>query len=190
MAKKDAQQPAAPPMANIPKAPFGGRIGDAKWPFVFSILIFLAVLAVWAALYFLNQNIDSKISDLDQQTKNLQTSENDQATTRIIGLEKEINDAKKLLASHVYSSKGFGALESLTLPNVQLNNLNLDIKGGKASFGGRTETYNSLARQMLVFENATSTVRGINVSGISLNQSGGIGFSMNLDLNPGLFNNK
>ncbi len=190
MARKEAPQTSVPPMANIPKVPFGGKIRDAKWPFVLSMLIFLAVLATWVVLYFLNQNIDSKISNLDQQTKNLQTSENDQATTRVLDLEKEINDAKKLLASHVYSSKGFAALEGLILPNVQLNNLNLDIKGGKASFGGKTESYNSLARQILVFENATSTVKKVDVSGISLNQTGGVGFGMALDLNQDLFSNK
>ena len=126
------------------------------------------------------------MSDLKQQIKVLESKENKEMQTKIIALEKTLKNTKTLLKSHIYSSQIFDWLEKLTLGQVQWTSFDLKAKTGQLSLKGQTANYNTLAKQILIFENDPE-VKNIKTSGIALSQLGGVGFSMEIVLEPKIF---
>ena len=159
------------------------KIEEARWPFILGLSIFALVILIWLGLFFYNKSLDIKAKDLDKKLSDLQSEGNRASLEKILDLSNGLKQAGGLLDSHIYSSNAFRLIEELTLPNLQWLSFNLDIDSGKATMTGRTQSYNALARQILIFENdMDKRISKINTSNISLDHNGGVGFSMDIVL--------
>ena len=205
--KETINQPAGSPGAEAPKEKlkFGAsmkanlklpqlrQIGrgfeDARWPVITSIIILCLVVLTWAGFFFYYKSLEKQKANLNNRAAELNIKENQDMTRNILDLEKDLKKTKKLLDSHVYASRALKLLEDNTLSNAQLLDFNLDVKSGLISAGGLAQTYAVLAKQILLLEKQDS-IKSVKVSKVSLDQLGGVGFSIEINLKENFFNKK
>lgn len=175
------------------KLPQLGQVGrnleEARWPAFLSVLILVLVLLIWGGFFFYYKSLQTQKDNLNQRADEIYTSDNKDMTAKILNLEKDLKKAEKLIDSHVYASRALKLMEDYTLPNVQLLDFNLDVKSGLISAGGLAQTYTILAKQILLLEKQDS-IKSVKVSNVSLDQLGGVGFSMEVSLKDNFFNKK
>lgn len=165
----------------------GRGFEDARWPVMASIIILCLVVLTWAGFFFYYKSLEKQKANLNNRAAELNTKENQDMTRNILDLEKDLKKTKKLLGSHIYASQAIVFLENYILPDVQLLDFNLNIPNGQISFSCLARTYATVARQILVLQQQEA-VQDVKFSGVSLNQLGGVGLSMDIRLKQNLFN--
>jgi len=122
----------------------------------------------------------------------IEQSLNTQKTTEEISLEKQVFDYQKklqdisfLLEKYNRPSNFLKFLEDSTHPEVVFTKLNLNPKR-RAVLTGVAKNFMVLGQQLLILQEREE-VSQANLSNISIEKSGEIGFSLNLSLNPSLF---
>jgi hypothetical protein len=173
-----------PSMHNLRLPKLEQSFKETRWPLAASIIILLIVAFAWLALFFYDKSLAKEEAELDSQITVLQ-EENRKLTLKIKDLYETLKAAKIIIAEHVYTTKVFQELENLSLPNVQFVDFNLS-SAGNLGLSGRAQTYNALAKQILIFEKS-EYVEGIKVSGISLDQAGGVQFKTEISLDTKIF---
>lgn len=158
---------------------FKREIREAKWPMILCVVLLALVLLIWLGLFVYNKSLDGQVKNLESKLQDLKKEENREMAKKIKDLESSLEITKTLLNSHLYTSQVFEFIEKLVLPNVQFADFNLNSKNSQVSLTGSAQTYNTLARQMLIFQQEKE-VKEVKVSGISLDQLGGIKFSMQM----------
>lgn len=171
-------------LPGIPRFPkMSGHIySDSKLPLVLSLIILFAVVFIWLGLFFYNRSLDKEQEILFQKMEQLKKEENKEMVNKIISMEKGLKSAKGLLAAHTYPSNIFGFLERLTFANVAWEKFDFDAEGLESSLSGRAQTYNVIAKQILVFQSEPA-IANISVSGVQLDQNGGVSFSAKIIFN-------
>lgn len=164
----------------------GQNLQEARWPVALSAGILFLTLIIWAGFFFYYSSLEKKKDSLNKRIEELNTKESKEMTARILDLEGDLKSANNLLNSHVYSSRALRFLEDNILPNVQLKEFKLDIKTGQISSGGMAQTYNVLAKQILLLEKQ-EVVKSVRASGIALDKLGGVGFKIDILLKDKFF---
>jgi len=103
-----------------------------------------------------------------------------------LNLESGLKEIKGLLGAHIFPSEAFKLLEDNILTGVRLLDFKLDARTSDIAASGLAQTYSTLAKQLLILENL-DIVKEVKISGVSLNQLGGVGFQLNIILNKDFF---
>jgi macrodomain Ter protein organizer (MatP/YcbG family) len=179
--------------ANL-KLPQLGEMGrgfeEARWPIILAVSILILTLLTWVGFFFYHKSLQSKKDSLNKRADEIYTSSNKDMTAKILDLEKDLKQVKKLIDAHVYPSRTLKFLEDYILPNVQLLDFSLDVNSGIITASGAAQTYAILAKQILLLEKQESIIESVRVSDISLGQLGGIGFSMEIIINGNFLSKK
>lgn len=119
--------------------------------------------------------IEKEILDFNDLNKNIKV------------LSEEIDLVQGALNKHIYWTKFFTLLEKYTLPEVYYSGVSAGINGA-LSLSASTNSYEAVARQLKVLqqEQAQEFVQSVVINSASLGTDG-VGFSVNLVLNPDLF---
>lgn len=178
--------------ANL-KLPELGQVGrnleEARWPVILAVLILVLALLTWAGFFFYHKSLQKQKDSLNKRADEIYTSNNKEMTAKILDLEKDLKQVKKLLDAHVYPSRALKFLEDYTLPNAQLLDFSLDVSSGVITGSGLAQTYAVLAKQILLLEKQEE-IKSVKISNVSLDQLGGVGFSIEIVLNKNFLNKK
>jgi len=98
-----------------------------------------------------------------------------------LGWQEKIKVFKEIFENHKISSNFFSLLESSCQQNVQLTRLNLATEDSRVSLEGKTESFQSLGEQFLIFRE-NEKVRDLILSNISLDREGKVNFSLTFSL--------
>ncbi len=74
-------------------------------------------------------------------------------------------------------------LEELTLPQVRFIEFGADLSQAKITLTTETVNYNILAKQIVAFEQ-DSRIEKVELSEVSLGDTGGVGSELEIELNP------
>lgn len=149
----------------------------------------LVILLVYLGLVFYNAYLQKQSERLD-----LELQQGEQLFTQYKLLEEEalllskrLESAKAILEKHVYWTKVFSALERLTIEDVYYDTIAANLNG-VITLSASAPNYTAVARQYLVFQQATEIIESIQISGASgdvlANQ---VDFNIILKLKPYLF---
>ena len=136
------------------------------------IIAFVIVGLAYMGLNFYKTNTVIKIEDLRTEISKLDVkiSEYREFQKEILSLREKTEDVKKVLNKHIYWSKLFEYLEQYTISDVYYTSLAGDLNGLiKINAVGRD--YDSVARQLLVFEEANNFVDNVVISSIKSNEA-------------------
>lgn len=139
--------------------------------FIVSILLLAFVILItfglWGYKLHLKENIEKASAEID----NLQGQRDFEAEKEFSTLKVKIEDFKKILEGHIYPSNIFEMLEELTIPEVDFFEMQANLLDNEISIKAESDDYNSLARQIVVFEN-DDRIKEIDLSGVVLNDRG------------------
>lgn len=124
----------------------------------------------------------SNIEKIRGQIEEIESKQDKEMAQKILDTHKTITSVRGLLKNHIYSTQFFDALEKTTLPRVQWYNFTL-LTDGNASLSGKADSYSTLAKQIIAFEEAKFK---ISVSGISYKKDG-VEFSATTEFDPKIF---
>jgi len=123
--------------------------------------IFGMTIVAWAALFSFKSKIDADIELTRYQIDDLERKRDKVLETEILVFSRRLSALSKIIDSHVYTSKLFPVIESLTLPSVFYSSMSLSfdddtnpgtqgVKLVKVDLHGKAANLLELARQLVV----------------------------------------
>ncbi len=135
------------PSSFIPKSPTKNvvRPRGVRKIYVFtylSLVLFFGTLIASAGTFFFDITVKNQLAAQKQELANEQNAFNARDLERLRELENRIENAKRLLGTHVSVADLFGALEHSTVATVQLTGASYE----RTEFGGITMAVNALTK--------------------------------------------
>ncbi len=149
------------------------------------ILFFLLSLAAFGGVYFYKQLISNQISDINASLEKIKKDFNPELIGQLSQTSEAIESAKSLLASHRSPSRIFELIEKNTLPSVAFSSFSFASVSSSVMLNGEAKSFAALAEQLDVFEK-DSLIKGVLLASPSLLQTGNVGFSIKVDLDPSI----
>ncbi|NUM25535.1 MAG: hypothetical protein HUU49_02805 [Candidatus Buchananbacteria bacterium] len=162
-----------------------------------AILIFVVVLLVVGAYFSITWyqfNITKQINDFETEISNLdkQITSAQASKDAALDLQQRLKTVKDLLDNHVYWTKFFALLEKNTVDEVYFTNFAMTGQD-KLVLAAVGKDYESVARQLVAFQEATDFVKSVRIDSASTEfdfETGdnfGVNFNINLEFQPGVF---
>lgn len=153
-----------------------------------AILIFIMSLVAAGAAYGYQYYLTGQIASKDASLRAAEGAFNPGTIQELVRMDSRLNQAETLLGKHVAPSAIFYFLSTITLERVQLTSLDYNLQpDGSATLalGGTADSFSSVALQSDQFGSSKS-LRDIIFSGINVNDSGKVNFSVNASVDPAL----
>ncbi|MDD2807448.1 MAG: hypothetical protein PHW95_02945 [Patescibacteria group bacterium] len=158
--------------------------------FITILLIISTYLGItWYQLKIAQEikNIEGQIKDYDSK---IAAKENEK--TSALDLQQRLILVKQLFDGHVYWTRFFDLLEKYTSSEVYYTNFSM-VGQDKLVISAVGMDYQSVARQLVAFENATDFVKSVRIDSASAKidsadgKFAGVNFNINLEFVPGVF---
>jgi hypothetical protein len=143
------------------------------------VVVISLVLFVWQSLI-----LNARLTKINNEIKGLEAAQQSQAAQKFIVVQSQLRSLREILTNHVYASKIFAWLESLTHKQVSFSNTSMEFKGSRISIKGLAASHEVLAEQIIIFENDSNIVK-VEVQSIQIG-SQGVGFSLNIEFDKSL----
>lgn len=157
--------------------------------FIFLLVLFFAGSAGYVflsaqakSLQKSNQEIDAAVSALQKQIRKSGLEQG------ISDVEKTTNDFQAVFAKHKIASNVFGFLREICHKKVQIEKIDVNTADSSANLVCQTENLRDLGEQALILSD-NPQVKKFEVSGVSINEKGGVDFNVNLSFDPQIIAN-
>lgn len=173
------------PKASLTAASRGGGVGIF---FLLALLIFALSLISAGAVLGYQRFLNNTITDKDESLRKAEGAFDAGTIQDLLRLDNRLTQARGLLQKHVAPSAILYFLSTITLERVQLNSFDMTLnKDGGASLGitGVADSYSSVALQSDQF-GSTKVLKDVIVSGVSVNDTGKVSFSVHATVDPSL----
>ncbi len=172
-------------------ATFSIDVGRRKWTLLVFTALFLAIIG--GGYYLLSDRIDdsrSRLSDVEMRlaAENMNISKQLEAWSEYEDLEVRLGILDDVLNKHIVISRLFDFLEIHTLPTVSYQSANWS-EGGDLSLDVIADSFDSAARQLLVYEDS-EVVKRVDATSFAAQVSGETGeveevtFQLTVGLDP------
>jgi Tfp pilus assembly protein PilN len=159
-----------------------------KWLDILFYVSLAFLLVSFIGYLVLGQLIKNSQKNLDQLRLALQqgTTQNQELEKSILTYQKKIKDFSSIISSRSSVGAFFEFFQGKIHPKVWFNELSLDPLNHKISLSGHTQNFESLGQQMLIFR-GEKMIKEVELKGVSVNEKGGIDFSLSLTFNQQVF---
>ena len=145
--------------------------------FAFSIFIFFGIKFGYTSY------LDDQSIKIDQQLESLAKKINEADQEKFIGFYSQIVNLRTVLEKHLFVSNTFKILEKYIIQTVFFKDSSFDVNSNTIQAMGSTDSFNSLAQQMAIFEKAPEITK-VSLDAVSLQPSGGVTFTIKLQVQP------
>lgn len=162
------------------------------WPKVL-LAVGLILLLAFLGSYFYLQKAQQDLSEaIEEKNRALvKTPEERTLEESLLLVEAKVKSFGGLLSKHKKTENVFKFLEEITHPKVWFSSFDLNTEEGTIGLSGTAEDFVALEQQRLILLELISAedtfLKAINLSGISMEEGGGINFSLQLTLDPQIF---
>jgi len=132
-------------------------------------------LLLWGSLVIYKNVLTGQINDLKKKQSEVFNEKDKEIAAKIVELEKGSVLVQGLLKTHLYASGAFDKLAETTIPRVQWQSFDLGVADRIINLKGFSADYATLAKQILALDEGGFT--NVKIGNISLDKSGGVGFS-------------
>lgn len=144
--------------------------------FWFGVVLGLFVIIVGAIVGGYQANLEDRIATLDGQLQITEDTRDKDKEKALLDVERQSRIMRELLASKLYWTQAFSAVEGMMQAGVRLTSLEGSAADALISFQATANTYADVARQIKAFSDGTG-VTDLTVSKITTSQQGGAEFS-------------
>jgi len=154
------------------------------------ILLILSLL-VFGGLFLYSQLLNKKLDNIKQEKSDLESRRDSQTELTIEKIGKKLDLVENLFKEHLYWSKLFSEIEKAVVPQVYFSESKFNFIDEEVNLllAGKARTYTAVAQQMVSFKE-NSSIEKIEVSNISLSESGGIDFDLSISFSKSVLLNK
>ncbi|MDD5430633.1 MAG: hypothetical protein PHP03_00150 [Candidatus Pacebacteria bacterium] len=160
------------------------------WPWRFlvfsSLLLFISVLSFAGLTLGYEPYLNSQIKKIDANLASLSAGIKQEDKERLITTYSQSVNLKKILDSHVLSSKVFTMLEKNTSPRVYFTNMDLDVANKRVSLNGVADSYVVLSQQLAAFDNEPD-IKSFLLEDSQMRENGSVQFRALLNVSDNLF---
>jgi len=143
------------------------------------IIVILATFGLWGY----KNNLIKEKENLENRMMELEGQRDLDLEANFMNLKKGIESFKNILKTHIYPSYLFEMLEELTLPRVRFVEFAADLSQAKITLTSEAVSYNILAKQIVAFEQ-DPRIKKVELSTVGLEDTGGVGSELEIELNP------
>lgn len=147
--------------------------------FAFALLAFLGIRFGYRAY------LDRQIESVDAETKGLAVQVNADEQERFTVLYSQLLHLKSVLEKHLFTANAFPFLERYTASGLTFNDADLKVNDLKLTLNGVATTFETVAGQMAVFEQARE-VRNVTLEKVNL-ATGNVSFTIGVVFKPEAF---
>lgn len=151
--------------------------------FFLPVALLIIVVLVYLGLWGYKLSLDSKNKALDKNIEELNSQRDLKLENEFITIKESIDNLKTLIKKRVYPVSFFNLFEQITLARVWFPNFSVDFKEGKIDGDIEANNYNTLAKQIIVFEQ-DGHIKKVEVSSVGLRDSGGVGAKIQIEFSP------
>ncbi|MBI5153407.1 MAG: hypothetical protein HZA36_03035 [Parcubacteria group bacterium] len=149
------------------------------------LLLFILTLGFYMAMqYWYLPNITDDTTSILSETRKLSDEIPKDKRDQVLATYSQVLNIKKLLGSHVYSSKLLTWLEKNTHVGVFIDTTTISILRNTIDILGKAQDKDGIAEQVAVFESLPE-VKSVKLSDVQL-QTAPAGFHIIITLKPGL----
>ena len=128
------------------------------WPwrmFILFVLLFACAVITYLGLLFgYKPYVESQITGAEDELKNLSAQISSEEQSNFVEFYSQISNLKGMLAKHVFSSKLIPLIEAATDQKVVYTGTTLSIADRTFKIQGLASSYEVLAGQLALYENA------------------------------------
>ncbi len=140
------------------------------------------VLIIFGGLLFYNNNLETKIQDLDVAFINFNKERDREQEARIKEVDAKLTQIQSLLCSHIFWSEGFKKIQQLILPSITFNYLTASVPELKFEFRATAPNLTTIAKQGANFL-ADDSIDDISINQIKVLTTGQAEFAVRLTFN-------
>ena len=133
---------------------------------------------------YLTSQRQKEYDSLTAQLAQEETPDQKALETSVLGYKQKLQDFSKVLNAHTAPSRFFASLEQLIYPSVYFDNLTLNPMDRTAVISGKVDSFQSLAKQVVILENAKQFLDSVTLAKINLGSDGKIEFTINATVQP------
>jgi len=164
--------------------------GKKFWWIDILFYFFAALLILTIIFYFvLDIQISAQNHEIEKFSADIEkfgTPEQREIEKKVFNYQKKIKEVSGLAKEHKISSNFFKLIEENTFSEVYFPTVSLDVKGFKAELIGRTEDFENLSKQLILFEK-NENIKNIKAFNSILDNDAKAIFNLTLLLSPELF---
>ncbi|KKU52187.1 MAG: hypothetical protein A3H69_01445 [Candidatus Sungbacteria bacterium RIFCSPLOWO2_02_FULL_47_9] len=157
--------------------------------FVFSMIIFLGVIASFGVLYFFSGRLEAQNADLKEQIASVENELDPELLKRLMVTSATLENGQKLLSNHVIASNVFEFLQQSTHPKVEYRSFTYSYIDKKVNLSTIADSFAVLARQIGVYESSDG-LSSVAFSGLNTDPDNNIAFNLSLLFKPSLVHYK
>lgn len=162
-----------------------------KLPLWQNILFYFSLASLLAAVisYFIFANSlkksENSLKGLEEVLSRERTSEMSKLEQGILSWQKKIKDFSGLFSKHLFPSKAFDYLGTITHPKVWFSKASLNSDEARLELAGEAENFLVFSQQLLVLKKDPQ-IKSFVPSSLKIGKKGKIDFSLTLYLDPQL----
>lgn len=152
---------------------------------IFYLSLILLVCSV-IGFFILNHSVGKareSLKSIDYKLANQTTTERVSLEKEILIQEDKINSFSLLLDNHFKNSNVFEYFQGLCHPKVSFSQFVLNSKSGTITAAGETQSFITLGQQLMIYQKDPLTKK-VDISQITMDRFGKIGFSLSLSFDP------
>lgn len=156
--------------------------------FFLALIIFVMSMVAAGAAYGAARYLDSQIAKKDVMLQKDEGAFNASTIQELVRMDIRIAQARSLVQKHISPSALLFFLSTITLERVQFTSFNFSLNAGggaSLSLNGTADSFSGVALQSDQF-NTSKVLKDVVFSGISVNESGKITFSVSATVDPDL----
>lgn len=158
-------------------------------PLFIAGILLLSVILGYVILIRIETTSLSTTQDLEFEIAKVGTKDDKEAETEVRNYERKIKDLTSFMGGSIKLSRFFNNFEDLVHPQVWFSSFQLDTTLRQVVVQGKTVDFQILEQQLLFLRSKTDLIEVLELSDVGLGKDGGVEFSLNLTLQPRIFNN-
>jgi hypothetical protein len=142
----------------------------------FSLFILFFYIFYYFYLFFKEEGLKRKISQIEEDIRNLRTPEVIKMENTILSYQEKISNFSNLIKDFLFYSKFFPQLEEKTHKKIYFTNLSVNFEKSVISLSGESPSFYVLGQQIEIFKNNRNFTPELKSAG--LGKEGKIDFSL------------
>jgi hypothetical protein len=147
---------------------------------IMSLVIVFATFLVWGGVILWNNNLNSKISVMDEQLQRDETEMRGNDASRVLDINQRLDEIKNNLNQKKDATETLKKIESLIMRGIVAKTVKLE--GSSVVINLSADNFGNLSKQIFNFKKDSSGMKNIAVSDVKRGQKGAIDFVVKAEI--------
>lgn len=155
------------------------------WPIAFLVFSLAVLMALVVSYFYFESAYKDLFATFTEKQKGLvKTAEEKALEDSLLGYQKKIGIFEEIFKDHRNVLNIFSFVEKTCHPGVYFSDIKYDVKTGEATLSGTAADFMTVSQQVIIFKEQKDIVKKVVLSDLSPKESGEVGFSLALSIDP------